>query len=822
MLRLTFVALFLAVLTGACIPLPDKGDLGQACFEIGTCEPGLVCFEQRCCEPACALKRCGDDGCGGTCGTCQPDEACNSQGRCDPCTPDCAGRECGDNGCDGSCGVCDPGLICNPQGQCEGCVADCANRVCGSNGCGGSCGDCSPGLTCDGQGQCVCEPDCLGRQCGEDGCGDVCGTCEPTELCSPEGQCLCVPDCNGRQCGADGCGGSCPPGCQPFETCDAQGQCLGCAPDCAGKACGDDGCGSTCGNCGGGGECNLETFQCQPAGQPAIEFEDVGGTLLPAGTHRATFEVRFSEPVTGVVPGGITIDQAAFVAHVASSDRRTWTFEVLGLRQSTSFDLQFTSQIVDLAGNPIAPVSRQFQVAAGTVVYVRPGAIGDGTSPATPTGDLINVMVTAQSGTEVWMAQGTYDTFTELVRGVSFFCGFSSTFSERDPEVYESLITNSGLYATVTFTGAEDSVTRVIDGCSVHNTWAGLDGGQPTVGIDANGASPLITRNRVYTSGNHHSQGIRVRSGGSPLIFGNEMTTADKQAGKIYNGISLQSAGAPRVANNHVLASGGPGVNRGLLCDQTDADIEANVFYAGSDLGSTPDNQGVGIRILACSPRVVNNLIHAGRNQAHTVGVEMEGSAATLSHNTIYAGEGVQSTTAVSLLSVDSHPTLTNNILFAGPTAGVCIRENGSPDTTSDPASVQNNLLFDCPDGLYVDEGAQVLADIAQVNALQASPIEDGICTPGVDCPQARYSANLTSVDGAQAVFVDLDGPDNSLQTLADNDWRVVPDQTGILTGGKTTFGGNCGSLEAPASCGEVGVDFLGLLRLAPVSIGAY
>jgi hypothetical protein len=35
------------------------------------------------------------------------------------CTPDCAGRVCGDNGCGGSCGTCDSGFNCHePSGTC--------------------------------------------------------------------------------------------------------------------------------------------------------------------------------------------------------------------------------------------------------------------------------------------------------------------------------------------------------------------------------------------------------------------------------------------------------------------------------------------------------------------------------------------------------------------------------------------------------------------------------------------------------------------------------------------------------------------------------
>ncbi len=78
------------------------------------------------CEPQCTIfgfpKQCGDDGCGGSCGSCPAGM------KCDPgtyqcvqaCTPQCNGKECGANGCGGTCGTCGPGEQCSSAGQCVG------------------------------------------------------------------------------------------------------------------------------------------------------------------------------------------------------------------------------------------------------------------------------------------------------------------------------------------------------------------------------------------------------------------------------------------------------------------------------------------------------------------------------------------------------------------------------------------------------------------------------------------------------------------------------------------------------------------------------
>ena len=89
-------------------------------------------FEE--CTPDCFSKECGDDGCGGLCGACKSGWECDAGKCCvpcacptcpvgnecppcdceeegpvcqpDACVPECHDRECGDNGCGGSCGSC--------------------------------------------------------------------------------------------------------------------------------------------------------------------------------------------------------------------------------------------------------------------------------------------------------------------------------------------------------------------------------------------------------------------------------------------------------------------------------------------------------------------------------------------------------------------------------------------------------------------------------------------------------------------------------------------------------------------------------------------
>jgi hypothetical protein len=63
---------------------------------------------------------CGDDGCGGSCGTCAANQTCTAGGTCQStCTPSCSGRVCGDDGCGGSCGACGANQTCTASGTCQ-------------------------------------------------------------------------------------------------------------------------------------------------------------------------------------------------------------------------------------------------------------------------------------------------------------------------------------------------------------------------------------------------------------------------------------------------------------------------------------------------------------------------------------------------------------------------------------------------------------------------------------------------------------------------------------------------------------------------------
>jgi len=160
------------------------------------------------------------------------------------CTPDCTGRECGDDGCGGSCGSCiDPFLCDSGTCECPEGLDDCSGTCVDLQTDNDHCGECGNG--CDMDAVCtlgVCLPTCGDTICdgGEDceNCPSDCPTAADEVCCSGvlhSGDCCDDQDCNAPST----CVGW---SCLPPSTCenDADGDHYGAGASCAGPDCDDE------------------------------------------------------------------------------------------------------------------------------------------------------------------------------------------------------------------------------------------------------------------------------------------------------------------------------------------------------------------------------------------------------------------------------------------------------------------------------------------------------------------------------------------------------------------------------------------------------
>lgn len=156
-----------------------------------------VCDDGSCvCVPDCAGAECGDDGCGGSCGSCTPPDICDESRQCvcHPLTPEeaCAGAMCGeveDRGC---------GLTVNCSGSCGGSICWQSNE--GSNHyCLSQWTNC-PSLHRD----CTEDSDCAGTSIDDLICRN--GSCG---RCWVDGDCPAGWVCVAYICGGDNGSGIC-------------------------------------------------------------------------------------------------------------------------------------------------------------------------------------------------------------------------------------------------------------------------------------------------------------------------------------------------------------------------------------------------------------------------------------------------------------------------------------------------------------------------------------------------------------------------------------------------------------------------------------
>lgn len=187
-----------------------------ALFSLSSCSADLEASDQNraagdmnspsgpgACEPDCTGRSCGDDGCGGVCGTCPDGIACN------PIEGSCA-LLCGD-------GKLDPGESCDPPGSCP---ANCEapDEACMSVALEGTAASCSAqcvttAITACSSGDGCCAPGC--DAVSDDDCVAICGNgvFEPGELCGDGGP-ACPTSCDDDDlCTEDTLEGS-------SETCD--------------------------------------------------------------------------------------------------------------------------------------------------------------------------------------------------------------------------------------------------------------------------------------------------------------------------------------------------------------------------------------------------------------------------------------------------------------------------------------------------------------------------------------------------------------------------------------------------------------------------
>jgi hypothetical protein len=232
-------------------------------------------------------------------------------------------------------------------------------------------------------------------------------------------------------------------------------------------------------------------------------------------------------------------------------------------------------------------------------------------------------------------------------------------------------------------------------------------------------------------------------------------------------GININS-GSPTIRRNTVQAS-----SIGISADTTTALIERNTI---SIVGAGPTASSTGVSISNSTLNLVNNTISGGGGNT-SMGIQNFQSAANIRNNTINGGTALY-VHGIRIWNASSAPgpVIQNNIVFSGGTIeSHCISELNAD---SDASVLQSNDLFGCATALYMDF---VDGTGCATNDLCITNIADVNVAANTTQGAAGSAAGNVSLDPQ---FADIDGADNDITTMDDNNWHFSAGSPASVTAG--------------------------------------
>ena len=439
--------------------------------------------------------------------------------------------------------------------------------------------------------------------------------------------------------------------------------------------------------------------------------------------------------------------------------------------------------------------------------------------------------------TRVNVAEGTYQVtdgtentaeytdgdYIDMVEGVSLYGGYAADFSERNPDQYISLIVDlseegEDSAAVRAYDGLTDAT--VIDGFTIQG--AESTGVTNSTALDIERASPRVSNNIIlggYAAVGGFSFNLDIYENSSPTIENNTIIGGESP-GNSY-GIIIAGSSHPIISNNTV-NGGSEGQTNGILCWGTQANIHDNIINGGDGAqthginlltgsmvtiknniidGGTATEWSTGILNHSDNNvTIAGNTITGGISQEDAVGIRNEhtgwfsirnnlvfGGTAGVDHdadgiscydasggiyNNTVAG-GVSDYSTAIIMRENSSPSIENNILFSvsAGSGGRCIGESNGGDFPNNvhAAAIHNNALWDPAGGvdvtLYRDYQDNYYDTASDVNNHTNGHAEGNVDT--------------------DPLFVDIDGPDDDITTMDDNDWHLsASSPESIRTGG--------------------------------------
>ena len=486
----------------------------------------------------------------------------------------------------------------------------------------------------------------------------------------------------------------------------------------------------------------------------------------------------------------------------------------------------------DLAGNGITRLTLSYDIYNSSIFFVSAMAIDDnddGLTPDSAKQSITKAIDLAVSPAVILVNVGTYNVSSDasgtqthiiLKEGVSLYGGYNNSFTQRNTTRFTSIITDNSSYITANNSSPNRTVeaglgitpATVIDGFTLNgSSQAGADytaamlvhsGGKPTIenNIINGGSGSQFSHGlvniessaaNIYAniinggSGNNQSRAID-NEGSTPLIRGN---TIDGGTGGSAYAVLCRSNSDAVISENVINGGNGVALSYGVYSSDSAPTVNSNTINGGSssatyaiynDYSSSPlisknsihggsgFTASYGVYNILSSAEVFNNNIYGGSSSNASYGIA-NGSATTVIHNNNIDGGGAMN--AYGIIFNSNAVSIDNNIIFTsgGTSVAYCLFEENA---SGDPASVRNNNLYGCATALYLDYGTSTN------------------CATGATCITSITNVNIlndTTTSGnisTDSILEDIDGADDDISTMQDNDWHFSDLSPGVLTFG--------------------------------------
>lgn len=413
---------------------------------------------------------------------------------------------------------------------------------------------------------------------------------------------------------------------------------------------------------------------------------------------------------------------------------------------------------------------------------------------------------------DVYVAEGTYQILSSageniiLKEGVSLYGGYSVDFLYRDTELHLTFIED------ISVSGESIDTISILEGITQNSILDGftIQGGSSDTAeglsrtINIWQSSPIIRNNTIiggYAPAAGKTAVIVIWDNCSPIVEDNTILGGSSPGQNTGLSIGQDSMG---IIQNNNINGGSAGICGGITVWNSDANILDNTIHGGTGLntngidiggnssviiqsnrisGGTSSGNSTGIHYTSENVVISENRISGGRSGNISVGIECNQiTFVSIYNNLILGGETAGSGADNAILLIESDGRICNNTIAGGFSdwgAGINLINDSSP-------FIENNIFF------FPFSNIQWCIDEINNNAINASFIRNNnffdlfgssiMYRPdsGTDLNTLESVNIYLGYDGGNysgvPVFADLDGPDDDISTLFDNDWHLTSD----------------------------------------------